>query len=301
MEWGPPPAAVRHKWLYWVLLVVAVLAVLLFAMAALGTLLEAAGYSSTKGHVDVAGDVVGAVICLAIAAGFVVWAIHLEHRLRGHRVAARAGRSEMPWGAPEPFSSSPLGGPAPPPPWVASRPPGRSRARRRRGRCGPVVAIFHTCLFVGLFVGCIVGTVRMYGEAARSSDVQHHGIRALGTVEEVRNTSHSSRSGTYYTADITVNLSPPVQGRTTTLVRYPGRFRAPAGYPLAVVVDRHDPGYAEFPGSPDTTNSSWILTAVFSAVLLLPLALLARTAVRLLRRRLHWWDPMPHFGGPSPA
>jgi hypothetical protein len=104
----------------------------------------------------------------------------------------------------------------------------------------------------------------------------------------VNNHAHRERGSTWYTADIEVALSPPVLGRSSTVVRYPGQYEALAGMPLSVLVDPHDPGYAELPGSPDTKDSDWIVLAVFATITGVFVALLGLHAFRLLihRRRV---------------
>jgi hypothetical protein len=125
----------------------------------------------------------------------------------------------------------------------------------------------------------------VHGEAERSADVQAHGIAATGIVVSVHNHTHHGKSSTWHTSDIEVSLSPPVLGRSTTVVRYPGQYLAPSGTPVAVLVYKHDPGYAEFPGSPDTKDSDWIVLAVFATIAGVFVALLAIHAVRFVRHR----------------
>ncbi len=254
-------------------LVVIVCIGLLFILAAIGAIANAAGSSSARARsgTSVGGDVALAVVSAIIVAGCVGWSIHLEHRLRGKHPVAAAYQPARRYRGPVP------------------------RAVRRRGRYGPGVVAFQTAVLTLVFIGLVIGVLVVHGEAARSADVQAHGIPATGTVVSVHNHTHHGKSSTWYTSDVEVTISPPVLGRSTTVVRYPGQYLLPPGTPVPVLVDRHDPGYAEFPGSPDTKDSDWIVLAVFATIAGGFVALLAIHAVRLLRHRRSVLRP----GGPA--
>ena len=122
--------------------------------------------------------------------------------------------------------------------------------------------------------------------------MQHHGIAANATVTKVTVTKHQGRSSTWYTSDVDVSLQSPIDGRTTTVVRYPGRATVISGMSVPILVDPHDAGYAEFPGSPDTKSSAWIVMIVFAVVVAVFLALLIRQLIRFARhRRTHGQTP----------
>ena len=201
------------------------------------------------------------MISVLIVAVCVVWAIHLEHRLLQH----------------EPVAASY------PPPARAVFP--KASSLHRRGRYGPRVTVIYAVVAAAALTGLIVGVFIIHGEAARSTRVQHDGIAATATVTRVMVTKHQGRSSTWYTSDVVVNLSSPVGGRTTTVVRYPGRATLLVGMTVPVLIDPHDAGYAEFPGSPDTTSSAWIVMIVFAVLVAGLLALLIRQLLRFLRHQ----------------
>ncbi len=130
-----------------------------------------------------------------------------------------------------------------------------------------------------------VGAVVTHGEGIRSSRVQHQGIRRTATIIAAQNHYHSSRGGGYYTADITVTFSPPVQGQTITVVRFPGRFDAFPGQTQTILIDPKNAGYAEIPGSPSTQSWTWILLLVFAVLFGVLDALLIREFLKLRRHR----------------
>ncbi len=244
-------------------LVVVVCVGLFFALVALGAVIEATGSASARATSGTSrgGDIGLAIVGVIIVAVCVVWAIHLEHRLRRH----------------EPVAADY------PPPSRAVFPRGSSL--HRRGRYGPRVAIIYTVVAGAALAGLIVGVFVVHGEASRSARVQHHGIAASATVTKVSVTKHQGRSSTWYTSDVDVSLSSPVEGRSATVVRYPGRATLLAGMTVPVFIDPHDAGYAEFPGSPDTKSSAWIVMIVFAALVAVLLALLIRQLARFLRHR----------------
>ncbi len=279
-------------------LVVAVLVGLFCAFLGLGFVLQAAGYANPGDSAGVIGNVVGAVISFAVAVGCLVWGVHLEHRLRSHQPHALAYQPPPPlWAT---ALSRPVANRPPAYQTPAYRPSSYGRRSGRRGRYGPGVGVFALLLWGAVFAGFLIGTVRLQSEAARSADVQQHGIAASGLVLDVHNHSQADRSGVHYNADVTVILSEPVLHRATTVVRYPARFDGQAGEAVNVLVDPHDPGYAEFPGSPDTTNWGWIVTAFFAAFVGLILFAALKEGFHLGRhRRRMRAGPPPEFGTSS--
>lgn len=256
-------------------LVAAVLVGFLFALAALGGVLGAASTASERVR---RGETFGGDIALAIVSTMVVVicvlvAAHLEHQLRRHHPVARSWNGLAEQEMPNPSLALRLG-------------------RGRAGRYSPVAMAINVILFTGGSVGFAVGAVVMHSDADRSARVQHHGIPRVASVQSFRNNYHSSRGGGYYTADIYVSFTPPVEGTTTTVVHYPGHVDPPVGADYRVLVDPTDPGYAELPGSPSTKSWTWILLVVF-AVLFAGLDLLVgRAYYRLWQHRRSATNPL---------
>ncbi len=145
-----------------------------------------------------------------------------------------------------------------------------SRARRRRGY-GPLALVILTVAFAFGAVALAIGAIISVNQAARSSYVQAHGIKSVATVVWVYNTEHcsSNNSSCYYTSQIDVTLHPPVDGVSSTTVNAPFESALNPGDITPVLVDPHDLGYAEFPGSPYVTASQWILLGAIGVVIAL--------------------------------
>jgi hypothetical protein len=145
-----------------------------------------------------------------------------------------------------------------------------SRAVRRR-RYGPVTLVILTVAFAFGAVALAIGAIISVNQAARSSYVQAHGIKAVATVVWVYNTQHCNSNNTscYYTSQIDVTLRPPVDGVSSTTVNAPFESALNPGDVTPVLVDPHDLGYAEFPGSPYVTASQWILLGAIGVVIAL--------------------------------
>jgi hypothetical protein len=145
-----------------------------------------------------------------------------------------------------------------------------SRAVRRR-RYGPVTLVILTVAFAFGAVALAIGAIVSVNQAARSSYVQAHGIKAVATVVWVYNTQHCNMNDTscYYTSQIDVTLHPPVDGVSSTTVNAPFESALNPGDVTPVLVDPHDLGYAEFPGSPYVTASQWILLGAIGVVIAL--------------------------------
>lgn len=235
--------------------VVALLALgLLAALACLGGIINAASSAAQRTK---AGETLGGAIALAVISAVVLvlciaGAVHLEHQLRRHRPVAQA--------------------------WMGP-------ARRSRRRYSPAVMVFEALLFAGMTIGFAVGTVVTHANANRSNRVQHHGALRAAEVVSVRNVWHSSRGGGYYTADVAADFQPPLDGRTATVVHYPGHVGASQGSVYRVLVDPSNPAYAEFPGAPATRSSAWIVMLVFTVLFAVVDVFLGRLAYRLLRHR----------------
>jgi hypothetical protein len=174
-----------------------------------------------------------------------------------------------------------------------------SRAPRPRRTYAPVALSILTGVFALCAIGLIIGTLISISQASRSSYVQNHGIRTLGTVTFVNDIQHCNSNGTscYYTSQISVTLHPPVDGASSTTVYAPFSSSLNAGDTVTVLVDPHELGYAELPGSPYVTTTQWIVLGAV-AVLLIVLALLSAIGlISVLRHR----RSVRAVGAPAPA
>jgi len=95
-------------------------------------------------------------------------------------------------------------------------------------------------------------SVQEYRDAARSSYTQAHGVR-----RDARVISEHTSTGKYPTSALAVRLSGPVNGHDTTTVHIQGAPTYSPGARVTVVVDPQDPGYAELPGAPYTSDGQW--------------------------------------------
>ncbi len=251
----------RRAW-YICGLVFSIVAAVVFGLASLAGIAGATGSASERARSGetFAGDVVLAIVAAIIGGLCIAFAVHMEHRLRRHQPAAKA--------------------------WAGSAPTSFWPVRVRTGggrRYSPGVTIFSIVLFTGIFAGLVVGAVVTHGEADRSARVQHHGIPRLAVVVAAQNHYHSTKGGGYYTADIRVIFSPPVQGQSTTVVRFPGRSNARPGEFQQILIDPRNTGYAELPGSPSTEGSSWIVLVVLAVLTGLLTAIVIRASVQMWR------------------
>jgi hypothetical protein len=242
--------------------VIAVIVGIIFALAALGGVIGAASTSSYRAHnhTTFGGDIALAVISGVIVIVCILVGAHFEHRLRRHNPAAQS------WGV----NAGAMSG---------------SMPRIGRKRYSPLTASIYFVVLTAMPIGLAIGAVFVHADADRSALVQHHGIARTGTVLRLDNHYHSSRGGGYYTADVYMSFIPPIDGRTQTVAHYPGRVDDPAGIRLQILVDPKDPGYAEFPGSPSTRSSAWILLIVFAVALACVDVFVGRAFVRLWRHR----------------
>lgn len=174
-----------------------------------------------------------------------------------------------------------------------------SRSPRPRRTYAPVALSILTGVFALCAIGLIIGTLISISQASRSTYVQNHGIRTLGTVTFVNDIQHCNSNGTscYYTSQISVTLHPPVDGASSATVYAPFSSSLNAGDTVTVLVDPHELGYAELPGSPYVTQTQWIVLAAV-AVLLIVLALLSAIGlISVLRHR----RSVRAVGAPAPA
>lgn len=257
-------------------LLVAVALVVLFGLVSIGFLANAVGAHLHHGA-SRAGQAVSAVVCLGLLFLSSRWAVHVEHRLRHHQPVAQAFNAKH-------VAAGPRAGPTRTGS-TRSRPTRPVRSRRRD--YAPATSAAFLLLFLAVVVACTVLGISVHSDAARTSYVQHHGIRANGTIDSVVNTEHCSKGGCHYTSAILVTLSPAVDGVHTTVVHYPDSLHASRGEQFTVLVDPKQPDYAEFPGAPFETGT-WILLAII-AVFFAALAVLDGLVLRheLTHRREH--------------
>lgn len=219
-------------------------------LSAVFALLQATGGRHRTGTAGI-----GAFVFLVIlAAGLARLGLATEHRAREVRASGWSGlRVET-----DAFGH-PLSSPGPPDPAVMGPGPASgagpvirgARTRRRRGASHhPVSQFFGIILLVFLIVGPPAYTIGTYLSYARSQLTQHHGIHDTAIALRVINTEHCGRGGCYYTAAAPARLIRPIDGHLTTTIHSAGRLDGHAGSFANVLVDPHDPGYAELPGDP---------------------------------------------------
>jgi hypothetical protein len=150
--------------------------------------------------------------------------------------------------------------------------------RLLRRSYGPAAATFG---FVWLLVAC-VGVVdiaeRTQAEGARSATVQETGIPTSGVIEQITIVGRTTL--------VTVRLPSPVEGHAATTVNEPpASGHGAIGETTELLIDPHDPGYSELPGTPYVGTLNWLAVAA-EALLWLALALAwARALWQLWRYR----------------
>jgi hypothetical protein len=257
--------------------------VVVLALLSLGFVATAVGAHLRPGATRL-GQSIGAVISLGLLVICTRWAIRVEHRLRAQQPTAQTwqeqlGGTSLATPAADPAADlAPPGHPAP-----AATPARRTfRGRRHYGPVSTGVALALFVVFALVFAG---GAISSYSQAVRSSYVQHHGIRAVGTVASVSNSQTCSRGGCNDTAAIVVTLQPPVHGQRTTTVHYPDSSDLASGDRVAVLVDPKQPDYAEFPGARFQASWTWILLVVFAVLFGVGAWFEARALKRMLAHR----------------
>ena len=227
----------------WAALAVAVVLAAVAALAGLGGVIS---IFSTRDR-DVSGGIVIACLSIIVIVLCVRWAVRTEHRLR----MARPGNTGSTASPGTPGST-------------ARRPP-----RLYHHRHGPVVTAVGAVFFTLVAAGMIVGAVEGIGAWRLSRYVQAHGAERTATVVSVNEVAHHGRYSTWYTSDVSVMLTAPVGGQTTTTAHYPGPSTLIMGDRVTVLVDPARPGYAEFPGSAYSGAGAWIALLVFVPFMLL--------------------------------
>lgn len=115
----------------------------------------------------------------------------------------------------------------------------------------------------------------------QSVATQNNGIRLQAAVVATQEVSHSTRSSTYKTTNLTVQYPEPVESHTQgVIVARSDEPQLGVTTIVAAVVDRSDPTHVELQGIADTSGSEvWVLV-----VLTLFFALISALAVRAYLR-----------------
>jgi len=244
-------------------LIVALLGAVFMGLVCLGAILTAVHPTAKDG--SRAGDIVLAVVAVALLALGVYVAIHAEHLLR-HVSAPTDDPNRI--------------GP-PPPLWSI---------RRGTRRHGPVATGFSALMTLAVTGIMFAIAVSAHSAAVQSHRTQSKGRAVSALVEHVQHVVHHGRYSTWYTARVTV-MEPT---GATTVAHVPHDTNLAAGTPVEVLVDPSDAGYAEFPSQPAATTTGWVISLIF-AFGLLAFGLNAwRHLFRLRRGSIPTrWSPQP--------
>lgn len=177
---------------------------------------------------------------------------------------------------------------------------------RRSSRApGPLVLTLVMLIMGAVFTlvgaGLIIGSFFARSGASVSAYTQSHGVRETAIVRNVSvstqvhcsgstpgHRTYGSQSGqcfATYDARIRVALPRPVGGHATSVVHVARNVSYPRGQALGVLVDPKDPGYAELPGVPYTTQGEVLALEIVGGVLLVVGLVLIPFGVRRYRRR----------------
>lgn len=167
-------------------------------------------------------------------------------------------------------------------PPVRAAKPGRNltdgNARRRHTPASHIT----TAVIFGLFaLGCAIASVVGFHDWRQSVATQNNGIRLQAAVVATQEVSHSTRSSTYKTTNLTVQYPEPVESHTQgVIVARSDEPQLGVTTIVAAVVDRSDPTHVELQGIAGTSGSEvWVLV-----VLTLFFALISALAVRAYLR-----------------
>ena len=249
-------------------LVIACLGFLIFAAAGINALLIDTGVRREASEHPGASETSLTIVLLLLAVACAMWAIHCEHRLRG----LPPGRLAVAGGAAH-----------------ASVPTSWRSPRRRR--YGPTSTIVSGAVFAALGIAMIPLAFSVHASADKSAYTQSNGISVNAMVTNVDNEQSCGRSSCTYYAYVNVLLSQPVDGRASTTVNVPRNVSYNSGQTISVLVDPKDPGYAELPGSPNTTNSGTVGMGIGAAIFLL-LGLYAVVRGVRMRQQKHVWHSL---------
>ncbi|HEX3426752.1 MAG TPA: hypothetical protein VHT30_11510 [Acidimicrobiales bacterium] len=252
-------------WALFVVLLVASAATALIAVLGIAAIVSGNAGEGTS-RVD---SIIGDGVFLAATALLAWGARRVEHRARTGGTPAAAAPLTMPRDANEMLSQLESEGrirKSDLPSGFSLPPPSRRHVWGRRRRT-PHSHLFYACVFGGMSLFMIFVTVATYHSAQRSSFVQHHGIAAPATVAQVEKEVHNTRSGSYTTVNVVVQLMTPVDGHSRyTIDTEASTPPAPVGGGVTILIDRNDPSYAELPGEPRDTITAVIVCVVIMAL-----------------------------------
>jgi hypothetical protein len=320
LEQEPPDAKTRRR--LRIELIIAIGLAVFFAFFLLGAVLDAVTPPDHRN--SRATYIVLALIFVGLLVLSYEWAHRIEHRLRKHNGHPLAAAFEL--GSPAPLAqvaagargSAPPAAPAsrapanvagdgpvltprdaagigPPPPSFTRR----ARLRRTR-RYSPATWKVSIVMWSLLAVGFAIGSLFVRADAARSEYTQQHGILANAIVTNVDNTETCGKSSCTWSALIRVDLRPPVDGATTSVVHYPAYSDESDGDMIQVLVDPKELSYSELPGHPNTVKAAWIALASMAGLFALIAAWSVWRLVRLQRKRRELLAQAPTLS-PAPA
>ena len=165
--------------------------------------------------------------------------------------------------------------------------PARWQGLRGR-RYGPVSTFIAGLVFAALGVVAAFLAASAFGQAAQSAYTQSSGVAAQATVLRVSNNQDTS-CGRYSctttdTAQVAAVLRQPVGGRSAVVINIPDNVSYIVGQDIDVLVDQRDPGYAELPGQPYSTDGAAFGLAAGAALAIVAGVAAVIRAVRLRRR-----------------
>jgi uncharacterized membrane protein YhaH (DUF805 family) len=264
---------------FWLSIVIAAVAAVLLGLFGLSLLIWAIHSRNATGGAGKATGILVGVLLLCGCASCVLTIIHLEHRLRGHPAGKIAA---------DPLADVYRNAPA-------------SWRRPRRRRNSPVTCAIVGVALLALTAGSFIAASSARTQADQSSYVQAHGLQRTALVLSVQNIQHQSRSSTWYTAQVTATLSPPVNGDLSTTVYVPNGVSYRSGNIIAVLVDPANPTYSELPGQPFVTSSEWIGDVVAGVFFAIFGCLLVVTSALTIRRRHAWRATLPAAAQTAPS
>jgi len=179
-----------------------------------------------------------------------------------------------------------------------SEEPSRSRGRVPSLEV-PATAVVAVLLIASVIVFALPVPVLENGLAAarKSAYTQAHGLSRTATVISV--TSNGSKSGT---EDVAASLAGPTDGDQSITIYVPSTQLFSPGTTAQILIDPHDPGYAELPGQRFSTVSTAWGTATAWWVIAAFVSFLMIFAARELRKEHHRTaSPSAATGTPLPA
>lgn len=273
-DWMERDLRARRNGRYIGYIVLAALAIVIFAgiavMAVLAELGDVHDSSYPKGAKTIVLGLVALAVCVLAAAV----SVHSEHRLRGFpsgRLASQISnastnvQSRLGVGAYSKYAAF----------------TGYGRYGRYR-RHGPTSTLIAGIFFIGVGLFFAWGTVTAHADAGKSSYTQQNGTADTATVGTVNMHQDQGRYSTTYWATVDAVLRTPVGGHTATVVYIPNNVTYQSSQQISILVDPADPGYSELPGDPYTTGGT---VAAFIAMVVIGLAIGVSSVVASFRMR----------------